>query len=128
MDCMKKSFVVIAIFLMLTVSVFASEGPTRGYAAFFYFSPPEQDNTVYDDFSHYLNGISPWLKENGIVVSFHPRSPIDLKLASGEAMSFKPDELDLGFVLIAPDGKNETYYGVHTDVDIMLVANGFFER
>ena len=121
------------LFLLLIVSVFtgpalATKEPIVGYAAFFYFDTSAHESAVYDDFSYYLNSINPWLTDKKIVVSYDSKAPIELKLTSGQKLSFDIDdlELDLGFVLAKPNGQFKVYYGVHTDVGIQQIVKAFF--
>jgi hypothetical protein len=125
---MKKISIFILITLIFTGQAPVAKEPVAGYAAFFYLETSADDSEVYDDFSYYLNSINPWLKDNKIVVSYYSKAPFKLKLSSGQELEFDVNdmELDLGFVLVKPNGQFKVYYGVHTDVDIQQLVKDFF--
>ena len=121
------------LFFILITLVFAGPAPPAnepavGYAAFYYLGTSADESAVYDDFSYYLNNINPWLNDKKIVVSYHSKAPFKLKLASCQELNIYIDdlELDLGFLLVKPNGQFKIYYGVHTDVDIQELVKSFF--
>lgn len=125
---MKRIIFSILITIVFTAQASANRESIVGYSAFFYFGTSANEPAVYDDFSYYLNSINPWLTDNNIVVSYHTKTPFELKLKSGQKLGFDTDdlELDLGFVLVKPNGQFKVYYGVHTDVNIKQLAKAFF--
>ena len=122
-----KNFMLLTVLLLVSVT---TRGDTlNGYAAFFYLNDPDTDSAVYADFAWHLNNATPWLEERGVVVSYHDSLPLNVETAAGTWRLFSGSrpELDLGFVLLTPDGRHEIAYGVHTDADIMARANSFFK-
>lgn len=125
---MRRLLLVLLFSLWLAVSSTARESVV-GHVDFFYFgSVEEEEAAIYDDFSWYLNSVAGWLEKQGIVVNFHNKAPLKIKLHQKEELVFNKRNLesDLGFIMLKPDSSYEIYYGVHTDVDIQYLANENF--
>ena len=125
---MKKILLFVLIAIVFAGQALATDKPVIGYAAFFYFNTSDNESDVYDDFFYYLSKVKPWLADKNIDVSFHTNLPIELKLKSGQQINFNELKLDLGFILIKPNGHFKVYYGVHPDIDIQELVKAFFEE
>jgi hypothetical protein len=82
--------------------------------------------TVLDDFSYHLSTAMDSLRALGITVVQHPAGIIDLIEAHGRRQ-FVPakDSADVGYAFVAPGRRNQVYYGVMTNSDLITKARAF---
>jgi hypothetical protein len=116
-------------FFLLPSLIMAGNEP-KGYVAFFFVSTVETDADfeAHDDFQYFYNKMTPWLKQNGFVYTYHSTTPIIVKFDKGKSLTILKDQLknDLGIILSKMDGTYKISYGVGTDVDIIMEIKGFF--
>ena len=101
-----------------------------GHVGFFfvYQVKTDDDIEIHDDFQYHYKQIKPWLIKNGLSISYHLTTPITLDLDKGKTITIQKDDLEdkLGFIMAKNDGGHKIFYGVYTDVDILMEASKFF--
>lgn len=126
---MRQFVCALLVTLFLTASAGAAQQPPIGQVAFFYLGASvDEDTAVYDDYAYYLNAISPWLEKQRLTVTAHDSAPVTVVLPTGQKLHFSRADLalDLGYILIRPNGRFQAHYGVQTGVDIQQSVREFF--
>jgi len=82
--------------------------------------------TTLDDFSYHLSTAADSLRALGITVVQHPAGVIDLIDAHGRRRLVPAkDSADVGYAFVAPGRRNQLYYGVMTNSDLIAKARAF---
>jgi hypothetical protein len=80
------------------------------------------------DFEYYANSSAVLLNKKGISTSFHKQKELNGKTCFAD--NFKPNtkklNLNTGYIMVKPDGTQKIINGVYTDVDLLNIANQYF--
>ena len=51
-----------------------------------------------------------------------------MREVNGQVFSADSLEVEVGFVLVKPNGAHKIFYGVHTDIDVIDAVKGFLGK